>query len=478
MVRASQPGSRQKRSRQGHPPQTQSLPLELSEDGKSGDLLPHKPLVAIVGRPNVGKSTLFNRIVGHRTAIVDDVSGVTRDRNMADCDYQNRMFTLVDTGGLDLNAEDVIVSQIKEQTQAAMSEADLVIAVMDGRIGLSPLDIELADLLRPITKPVFLAVNKIDTPKSEPLLADFYQLGVKDIFPISAEGGMGVDELLEALLPYLPHVPDELVQAEIPRIAVVGRPNVGKSTLVNAILGEQRLIVSEIPGTTRDPIDSLLTREGQSYIFTDTAGIRRRGRIDRGIEGYSVVRAMRALGRSDVAVLVLDGIEGVTEQDTKIAGLISKQGRGCVILVNKWDVREDDPAAYPAYNLELSRRFPFFAHVPVLFGAAVQSETLPRLFSKLDQVVAFFAKRIQTRKLNLFLQQLLEKNPISLHRGNPKKSMFITQVATKPPTFALFVKGAEKIPTAYLRYLENSIRAEYGFQGIPIKILLRGKGKK
>ena len=468
--------SRSIRSRRAS--KTKPLPSDPVEGESGENLIPGKPLVVIVGRPNVGKSTLFNRIVGHRTAIVDDVSGVTRDRNMAECDYQNRMFTLVDTGGLDLQAEDVIVSQIKEQTKMAMAEADLVIAVMDGRTGLSPLDSELAELLRPVTKPVFLAVNKIDTPKSEPLLADFYQLGMKDIFPISAEGGMGVDELLEALMPYLPSVPDESAQLEVPRIAVVGRPNVGKSTLVNAIVGEKRLIVSDVPGTTRDPIDSLLTRNGQNYIFTDTAGIRRRGRIDRGIEGYSVVRAMRALGRSDVAVLMLDGIEGVTEQDTKIAGLISKQGRGCVILVNKWDVREHDPEAYPSYNLELSRRFPFFAHVPVLFGAAVQSETLPRLFSKIDQVVAFFAKRVQTRKLNLFLQELLEKNPIALHRGNPKKSMFITQVATKPPTFALFVKGAEKIPTSYLRYLENSIRAEYGFQGIPIKILLRGKGKK
>jgi GTP-binding protein len=475
MVRASHTRSRHKGARSVRAAKTEPLPLGLPEAEESEALVPYKPLVAIVGRPNVGKSTLFNRIVGHRTAIVDDVSGVTRDRNMAECEYQNRMFSLVDTGGLDLNAEDVIVAQIKDQTKMAIAEADLVVAVMDGRAGLSPLDTELMNLLRPVTKPVFFAVNKIDTPKSEPLLADFYQLGVEAIFPISAEGGMGVDELLEALLPYLPQVPDEVAQLEIPRIAVVGRPNVGKSTLVNAILGEKRLIVSDIPGTTRDPIDSLVTREGQRYVFTDTAGIRRRGRIDRGIEGYSVVRAMRALGRSDVAVLVLDGIEGATEQDTKIAGLISKQGRGCVILVNKWDVRENDPEAYPAYNLELSRRFPFFAHVPVLYGAAVQPETLPRLFSKIDQVVGFFGKRIQTRKLNLFLQQLLEKNPISFHRGNPKKSMFITQVATKPPTFALFVKGAEKIPDSYIRYLENSLRAEYGFQGIPIKILLRGR---
>jgi GTP-binding protein len=436
---------------------------------------PHRPLVALVGRPNVGKSTLFNRIVGHRTAIVDDVSGVTRDRNTADCDYQNRIFTLVDTGGLDLTTDDVIVEQIKYQTQAAIEEADLVIAVMDGRVGLSPLDVDLVKLLRPVTKPVFLAVNKIDTPQAEPLLADFYKLGAKAIFPISAEGGLGVDELLEALLPYLPQAPEDQVQEEVPRIAVVGRPNVGKSTLVNAILGEQRLIVSDIPGTTRDPIDSMVSLHGRRYIFTDTAGLRRRGRIERGIEGYSVLRAIRALGRSDVAVLVLDGVEGVTEQDTKIAGLISKQGRGCVILVNKWDLRAGDREAYPAYNLELARRFPFFAYVPVVFGAAVHPETLTRLFPKIDQVVADFSKRIQTRKLNLYVQELLEKNPMTLVRGNPKKSVFITQVATKPPTFALFVKSAPKVPASYLRYLENSIRTEYGFEGIPLRILLRSQ---
>lgn len=435
----------------------------------------HRPLVVIVGRPNVGKSTLFNRIVGHRTAIVDDVSGVTRDRNMAECDYQNRIFTLVDTGGLDLTADDVIVEQIKYQTRTAIEEADLVIAVMDGRVGLSPLDTDLAKLLRPVTKPMFLAVNKIDTPQAEPLLADFYKLGIKTIFPISAEGGLGVDELLEALLPYLPQAPDGLVQEEIPRIAVVGRPNVGKSTLVNSILGEQRLIVSDIPGTTRDPIDSMVTLHGRRYIFTDTAGLRRRGRIDRGIESYSVVRAMRALGRSDIAILVLDGVEGVTEQDTKIAGLINKQGRGCIILVNKWDLRAGDREAYPAYNLDLARRFPFFTHVPVLFGAAIQPETLPRLFPKIDQVVGDFSKRIQTRKLNLYVQELLEKNPITLVRGNPKKSVFITQVATKPPTFALFVKSAQKVPASYLRYLENSIRTEYGYEGIPLRILLRSQ---
>jgi GTP-binding protein len=465
---------RSTRSRTKLSPEAPSLPWDLSVEVPLEPPI-HRPLVVIVGRPNVGKSTLFNRIVGHRTAIVDDVSGVTRDRNMAECDYQNRIFTLVDTGGLDLTADDAIVEQIKYQTQTAIEEADLVIAVMDGRAGLSPLDADLAKLLRPVTKPIFLAVNKIDTPQAEPLLAEFYRLGMQMIFPISAEGGLGVDELLEALLPYLPQAPDDQVQEEVPRIAVVGRPNVGKSTLVNAILGEQRLIVSNIPGTTRDPIDSMITLHGRRYIFTDTAGLRRRGRIERGIEGYSVVRAIRALGRSDVAVLVLDGVEGVTEQDTKIAGLISKQGRGCVILVNKWDLRTGDREAFPAYNEELARRFSFFNYVPVIFGAAIQPETLTRLFPKIDQVVADFSKRIQTRKLNLLLQELLEKNPISLVRGNPKKSVFITQVANRPPTFALFVKSAQKVPGSYLRYLENSIRKEYGFEGIPLRILLRSQ---
>lgn len=448
----------------------QKFPLDVSPEPSV-----RIPVVAIVGRPNVGKSTLFNRIVGHRTAIVDDRPGVTRDRNMAQCEYQNRVFIIVDTGGLDLQAQDVIPAQIKHQTQMAIQQADIVIAVMDGRTGLSPLDADLAKILRPANKPVFLAINKIDTPKSEPLLADFYTLGWETIYPISAEGGLGVDDLLEACLPFLPTLTDAPVQAEWPRIAVVGRPNVGKSTLVNAILGEERLIVSDIPGTTRDPIDSPVVRGTRRYVFTDTAGLRRRGRVERGIEGYSVVRAIRALGRSDVAVLLLDGIEGVTEQDTKIAGLINKQGKGCIILVNKWDVRKGDPEALPSYNLELSRRFPFFAHVPVFFGSARRPETLKKLFPLIDQVVGEYSKRVPTAKLNQFFQRTLEKHPIALKKGNPQKSFFMTQVATKPPTFALFVKGAEKIPVAYHRYLENSLRAEYGFQGIPIKILLRGK---
>lgn len=456
----------------GHPPFIGDSKVESNEFKKPSASL---PLVAIVGRPNVGKSTLFNRIVGHRTAIVDDMPGVTRDRNTAQCEYQNRLFRVVDTGGLDLNAQETIPAQVTLQTQMAIEEADIIIAVMDGRAGLSPLDVDLATLLRPVSKPVFLAVNKIDTPKSEPLVADFYQLGLDTIFPISAEGGVGVDELLEACLPYLPYLPEEPLQTEWPRIAVVGRPNVGKSTLVNAILGEERLIVSDIPGTTRDPIDSLVIRDGHGYVFTDTAGLRRRGRIERGVEGYSVVRAIRALGRSDVAVLLLDGLEGVTEQDTKIAGLINKQGKGCVIMVNKWDLRRGDPEALPTFNLELSRRFPFFAHVPVMFASAQRPDTLKKLFPLLDQVMKDFSKRVQTAKLNQFFQRTLEKHPIAMKKGNPQKSFFMTQVATKPPTFALFMKNAQNVPAAYVRFLENSIRKEFGFLGTPIKMLLRCK---
>lgn len=433
------------------------------------------PQVAIIGRPNVGKSTLFNRIIGSRKAIVDDRPGVTRDRNIASCNYQGRVFQLIDTGGLDPSATEGMVEQIKQQSKVAIAEADLLVLAMDGRTGLTPLDEEIVSLVRGIKKPVFWAVNKVDTPKFEPLLADFYRLGLTDVFPISAEHGLGVDELLEAMLSYFPRGSEEQVPLNIPRVAVVGRPNVGKSTFVNLILGENRLVVSNQPGTTRDPVDTEVTYKGNPFILTDTAGIRRRGRIDRGIEGYSVVRAMRALGRSDVAVLLLDGVEGVTEQDTKIAGLIQRQGRGCVMLVNKWDLREDDISAQASYEQELHRRFPFFGFVPVVFASALNPQTVSQVFSKINKVMSEFSKRIPTGQLNQFLQRALEKNPLPLRAGNPLKSVYITQVATKPPTIALFVRHSGDVNTTYQRYLENLLRETFGFTGTPIKILVRNK---
>ena len=330
------------------------------------------PIVAIIGRPNVGKSTLFNRMLGKRTAIVDDVPGVTRDRNYADGTYRNRPFRLVDTGGLDPSASEGMLALIKRQSELAIAEADILVLLMDGRTGLTTPDQAVVRLLRGTPKPLFVVINKIDTPKVETLVADFYQLGTDTLYPISAEHGIGVSELLDDIYPLLPDPGENPEQSTIPRIAVVGRPNVGKSTLVNAVLGEDRVVVSDVPGTTRDSIDSIALHQGRRYLFTDTAGIRRRGKIDRGIEGYSVVRSHLAIGRSDLGILLLDATEGVTEQDTKIAGIIIKQGRACFLLVNKWDLREGDSQARQEVEQELHRRFPFLTWAPVLFASAAE----------------------------------------------------------------------------------------------------------
>ncbi len=436
------------------------------------------PLVAIIGRPNVGKSTLFNKILGAKIAIVDDVPGVTRDRNYADAAYRNRKFRLVDTGGLDLSASDSMLTLIRRQSELAIAEADILIVLLDGRSGLTPPDHEVVRLLRGVTKPLFYAINKIDTPKSEPLLVDFYKLGTDQLYAVSAEHGLGVAELLDAIYPLLPSTDESDELQQLPRVAVVGRPNVGKSTLVNALLGEERVVVSAVPGTTRDPIDSLVTHHDQRYVFTDTAGIRRRGKIDRGVEGYSVLRSLRAIGRSDIAVLLLDGLEGVTEQDTKIAGAILKQGRACILLINKWDLRAGDAQARQAYELELRRRFPFLTWAPILYGSALKPESIRRLFPLLQDVHTMFTKRVPTGALNTWLQKILGSHPLPARKHKPSavtKSAYITQVATKPPVFALFVGHPEDITPAYLKYLENQLRETYQFTGTPLRLMVRKK---
>jgi GTP-binding protein len=436
------------------------------------------PLIAIIGRPNVGKSTLFNRVLGGKTAIVDDVPGVTRDRNYADGSFRGRPFRLVDTGGLDPSAGEGMLALIKKQSQIAIAEADVLILMMDGRAGLTPADEEIASLLRGAKKPVFVAINKIDTPKAEPLLADFYRLGYEHLYPVSAEHGIGVDDLLEALFPLLPELDAEAVQTDLPRVAIVGRPNVGKSTLVNTLLGQDRMVVSDVPGTTRDSIDTLVTYRDRQYLFTDTAGIRRRGKVERGIEGYSVARALKAMGRSDVAVLLLDAVEGITEQDTKIAGLVLKQGRACILLVNKWDLREGDTEARADYEQEMRRRFPFLPWAPVLFATALKPDSVSSLFPLINRVMHAFTVRVPTGPLNKFVQGLLEENPLPVRKGKPgkvTKSAFITQVATKPPAFALFVGHPEDVGKTYLRFLENRLREQYDFLGAPLHILVRKK---
>lgn len=439
---------------------------------------PVLPIVAIIGRPNVGKSTLFNRILGRKTAIVDDVPGVTRDRNYADAQYRNRPFRLVDTGGLEPTASEGMMALIRRQSELAIAEADILVLLMDGRTGVMPQDQEVIRLLRGTTKPLFVAVNKLDTPKVETLIADFYQLGIEQLYPISAEHGLGVAELLDAIYALLPPTDEALPSEVMPRVAIVGRPNVGKSTLLNAVLGEERAVVSEVPGTTRDAIDSLVVYEERRYLFTDTAGIRRRGKIDRGIEGYSVARSLRAIGRSDVAVLLLDAEEGITEQDTKIAGIVIRQGRACLLLVNKWDLRQGEAQARQTFEKDLKRRFPFLAWAPVLFGAAVKPDSLRRLFPLIDEVFASFSTRIPTGQLNQFLQNVLEVHPLPSRKGKPEqitKSAFMTQVAVQPPVFALFVGHPENVKAAYLRFLENQIRDTYGFSGTPIRLLVRKK---
>jgi GTP-binding protein len=429
---------------------------------------------AIIGRPNVGKSTLFNRVLGRRQAIVKDFPGVTRDRHYAECEYRGRQFQLVDTGGLVPSADEQLFSLIREQSRRAIADADALIFLMDGREGLTPIDQEIADLLRGVKKPVFVAINKIDTPKSDPLISDFYALGMEPLYPLSAEHGAGVAELLDALYPMLPAA-TEGPTADIPKVAVVGRPNVGKSTFINTLLGETRLVVNDIPGTTRDAIDTLVRYKKAEYLFIDTAGIRRRGKIDPGVERYSVARAMRALGRADLAVLILDSVEGVTEQDTKIAGLALRGGRACVLLVNKWDLRADDPDAKAKYDAELRRRFAFLAWAPVLYGSALELKTVAGVFPVINRALKAFAHRVTTAQLNRTFQDAIAANPLPIRKGKPVKSAYITQVAAKPPTFVLFCKHPEEIAAPYLRYLENYFREQFDFAGTPIRIFAKAK---
>ncbi len=431
--------------------------------------------VAIIGRPNVGKSTLFNRILGRRQAIVQDQPGVTRDRHYAEGECRGRRFQLVDTGGLMPASEDRMLGLIREQSRRAIEEADALIFLMDGREGLTPVDRAITDLLRGVNKPVFVAINKIDTPKSDPLIGDFYELGMEPLFPLSAEHGGGVAELLDALYPLIPATKDGDAQPDIPKVAVVGRPNVGKSTFINTLLGETRLVVSDVPGTTRDSIDTLVRYKKDAYLFIDTAGIRRRGKIDAGVERYSVARAMRAIGRADLAVLILDGVEGVTEQDTKIAGLALRGGRACVLLVNKWDLRADDEDARAKYEAELHRRFSFLTWAPVLFGSALQFKTVTGIFTLINDSLKSFGHRMPTAQLNRIFQSAIEANPLPIRKGKPVKSAYITQVAAKPPTFVLFCRHAEDVGAPYLRYLENYFREKFDLGGTPIRIFAKEK---
>ena len=440
----------------------------------------NRTIIAIIGRPNVGKSTLFNRILGRRVAVVENTPGVTRDRNYAVANYRTKEFTLVDTGGLDPTGKprESLLSQVKVQTKHAIKEADILITLFDGRGGVMPLDQEIVSLLRRQKKPIFYVVNKIDTPKTEALVADFYRLGVKKLYPVSAEHSLGVDDLMEAILPLVPQSgalgeePSE-TQAPVPRVAVVGRPNVGKSTLINTLLGEERLVTDKTPGTTRDAIDSLVRFGGKPYTFIDTAGIRRRGKVDRGVERYSLSRALEAIRRCDLSVVLLDASEGIVEQDTKIIGSVLKARKGCLILVNKWDLKKGDAKGQEKVFSELKRRLTFIPYATILCISALKGAPVKEIFQKIDEVVAAYSHRISTGALNRAFEQALVAQPPPQRSGKAVKLFYITQAETRPPTFVIFSNRPEQIKQPYLRYLENFLRSSFDFAGTPLSIRLR-----
>jgi GTP-binding protein len=435
-----------------------------------------KPTVAIIGRPNVGKSRLFNKLLGKRVAIVEDMPGVTRDRHYADCEYQGRSFTLVDTGGLDPTSKAGIVRQVKEQTERAIDEADLLILMFDGREGVTPLDREIVKLIRPLRKPIFFAVNKIDTPKSESWTADFYELGIDRLYPVSAEHGLGVDELMESLLPFLPKAAkEESGTTAVPKVAVVGRPNVGKSTLINNLLGEARLLTDSAPGTTRDAIDTLVVHQDRSYLFIDTAGIRRRGKIERGVERYSMARSLEAIGRCDLAVVLLDASEGIVEQDTKIIGQVLKAHKGCILLLNKWDLHQGDTKAQNKILSGLQRRLVFVPFAPLIRISALKDEGLNGVFKLLDQVMEAYTRRVTTGELNRWFRGLMESTPPPSQKGRRIKLNYITQAGIKPPTFVVFANNPAGVAASYKKFLENRLREDFDLAMTPIRLLFREK---
>ncbi len=431
-----------------------------------------KPIVAIVGRPNVGKSTLFNRITRSKGALVDDFPGVTRDRNFGDASWNDVEFTLVDTGGFVEKDEDAFAYQIRFQVHQAMEDADVIVLVLDGKGGISPFDKDLVEILRKIKKPVFYAVNKIDGIEQEVNLYDFYSLGIEKTYPISAEHGYGMNDFLDDLVLALPEfVPDEA--KDMVKIAVVGRPNVGKSSLINRILGEKRLLVSDVPGTTRDAIDTVCNINGKSYLLIDTAGIRRKGKVSKKLEKFSIIKALRSLDRCDVALVVMDAYDGITDQDIKIAGYAHERGCGCILLLNKWDIVEKDTKTAKKYFDQLRMEAKFLNFAPAMTISALTGLRISRIFKFVDEVYSQFTTRIGTGQLNKILESAIELNEPSLHRGRRIKFYYAAQVSTKPPTFVCFVNYPDAVHFSYKRYLINQIREGAGLYKTPVRMIFR-----
>jgi GTP-binding protein len=437
-----------------------------------------KLVIAIVGRPNVGKSTLFNRIVRGKKAIVWNEPGVTRDRNYADVEWDENTFTLIDTGGFEPVSKDRIFIQMREQCELAIEEANAILFVMDGKEGLIPSDKEIADILRQQKKPVFYIVNKIDGPKDEEKVFEFYGLGVEPIYSISAEHRYGVDGLMDEVIKVLPGSTEEKWDRDAAKVAVVGRPNVGKSSLINRLLGYKRVIVDEAPGTTRDAIDTLFERDGKRYVLIDTAGIRRKSRISLRLEKYSIVEALRTIDRSDVALLLLDSREGVTDQDARIGGFIHEKGKGCILVVNKWDLVEKDSQTMGQYEREVREDLKYLSYAPILFISALTGQRIKKVLDVIDHVSEQAKKRILTSRLNKYFGDWIEKFPPGLYKNRRVKLNYITQVSTAPPTFVIYTNFPGGIHFSYERYLLNQMRETFGFEGVPIRLYFKKKGKE
>lgn len=438
-----------------------------------------KPIVAVVGRPNVGKSTLFNALAGEMISIVKDTPGITRDRIYADISWLDKNFTLIDTGGIEPDSGDIILSQMREQAQIAIDTADVILFMVDVKQGLVDADSKVADMLRRSHKPVVLVVNKVDNfEKLMPDVYEFYNLGIGDPIPISAVGKLGIGEMLDEIVKHFPEDTQEDGEDDRPKIAIVGKPNVGKSSIINKMVGEQRVIVSDIAGTTRDAIDTPVVYNGREYVFIDTAGLRRKSKIKEELERYSIIRTVTAVERADVVLIVIDAEEGVTEQDAKIAGIAHERGKGIIIVVNKWDAIEKNDKTMREYENEVRRILSFMPYAEIMYVSAKTGQRLPKLFDMIDMVIENQTLRVATGVLNEIMSEAVAMQQPPSDKGKRLKLYYITQVAVKPPSFVIFVNDKELMHFSYTRYLENKIREAFGFKGTSLKFFIRERKEK